>query len=64
MLLGFVLGPLMEENFPPRHADRPRRRDRVFHAPDLAVLLTTAIILLIVAALPKIRRRRDQVFVE
>jgi hypothetical protein len=27
-------------------------------------LLTTAIILLILAALPKIRRRRDEVFVE
>jgi hypothetical protein len=28
------------------------------------VLLSTAIILLIIAALPKIRRRRDEVFVE
>jgi len=35
-----------------------------FTRPISAVLLSTAIILLILAALPKIRRRRDEVFVE
>ncbi len=35
MLLGFVLGPLMEENLPPRHADRARRSLDLHHPPDL-----------------------------
>jgi putative tricarboxylic transport membrane protein len=64
MLLGFVLGPLMEENL--RRAMLIARGDATvfFTRPISAVLLTTAIILLVVAALPKIRRRRDEVFVE
>jgi putative tricarboxylic transport membrane protein len=35
-----------------------------FTRPISGVLLSIAIILLIVSALPKIRRRRDEVFVE
>jgi putative tricarboxylic transport membrane protein len=35
-----------------------------FTRPISAVLLCIAIFLLIVAAMPKIRRRRDEVFVE
>src|SRR5438876_2761389 len=64
MLLGFVLGPLMEENL--RRAMLIARGDATvfFTRPISAVLLSTAIILLIIAALPKIRRRRDEVFVE
>src|SRR6187200_2498044 len=46
MLLGFVLGPLMEENL---------RR---------AMLLALATLLLILAVLPMIRSKRDEVFVE
>src|SRR5262247_3766810 len=64
MLLGFVLGPLMEENL--RRAMLIARGDATvfFTRPISAVLLSIAIILLILAALPKIRRRRDEVFVE
>src|SRR5438874_1645538 len=64
MLLGFVLGPLMEENL--RRAMLIARGDVTvfFTRPISAVLLTIAIILLVIAALPKIRRRRDEVFVE
>jgi len=64
MLLGFVLGPLMEENL--RRAMLIARGDVTvfFTRPISAVLLSTAIILLVIAALPKIRRRRDEVFVE
>src|SRR5215468_9642544 len=64
MLLGFVLGPLMEENL--RRAMLIARGDATvfFTRPISAVLLTTAIVLLIIAGLPKIRRRRDEVFVE
>src|SRR5436309_4098239 len=64
LLLGFVLGPLMEENL--RRAMLIARGDVTvfFTRPISAVLLSTAIILLVIAALPKIRRRRDEVFVE
>src|SRR5213082_595088 len=64
MLLGFVLGPLMEENL--RRAMLIARGDATvfFTRPISAVLLSTAIILLVIAGLPKIRRRRDEVFVE
>src|SRR5881396_743991 len=64
LVLAFVLGPLMEENL--RRAMLIARGDvTVFLTrPISAVLLSTAIILLIIAGLPKIRRRRDEVFVE
>ncbi len=64
MLLGFVLGPLMEENL--RRAMLIARGDATvfFTRPISAVLLSIAIILLVIAAMPKIRRRRDEVFVE
>src|SRR3979411_446952 len=64
MLLGFVLGPLMEENL--RRAMLIARGDWMvfFTRPISAVLLGIPIFLLIVAAMPKIRRRRDEVFVE
>ena len=64
MLLGFVLGPLMEENL--RRAMLIARGDATvfFTRPISAVLLSTAIVLLVIAALPKMRRRRDEVFVE
>jgi putative tricarboxylic transport membrane protein len=64
MLLGFVLGPLMEENL--RRAMLIARGDATvfFTRPISASLLSLAIILLVIAALPKIRRRRDEVFVE
>jgi putative tricarboxylic transport membrane protein len=64
MLLGFVLGKLMEENL---------RRSLVFSRgsfsifvdrPISAVLLAVAAILLVVALLPSIRKGRDEVFTE
>src|ERR1043166_3338676 len=64
LTLGFVLGPLMEENL--RRAMLIARGDATvfFTRPISSVLLITAIILLVIAALPKIRARRDEVFVE
>src|SRR4030088_1273293 len=64
MLLGFVLGPLMEENL--RRAMLIARGDATVFItrPISATLIGIAIFLLIVAAMPKIRRRRDEVFVE
>jgi putative tricarboxylic transport membrane protein len=64
MLLGMILGPLMEENL--RRAMLIARGDpSVFLTrPISAGLLFIAVILLILAVLPTIRKRRDEVFVE
>jgi putative tricarboxylic transport membrane protein len=64
LLLAFVLGPLMEENL--RRAMLIARGEAtVFMTrPISAVLLQIALILLVVAALPKVRERREVVFVE
>ena len=64
MLLGFVLGPLMEENL--RRAMLIARGDVTvfFTRPISAGLLIVSIIMLVLAVLPMIRKRRDEVFVE
>jgi putative tricarboxylic transport membrane protein len=64
LVLGFVLGPLMEENF---------RRAMVLSEGDFTIFLrepislgflVVAALMLIVANLPKIRKRRDVVLAE
>jgi putative tricarboxylic transport membrane protein len=64
MLLGFVLGPLMEENL--RRAMLIARGDATvfFTRPISGGLLAIAMVLLILAVLPMIRKRREEVFVE
>jgi putative tricarboxylic transport membrane protein len=64
MLLGFVLGPLMEENL--RRAMLIARGDPMVFItrPISAGLIAVATVLLIIALLPTIRKRRDAVFVE
>jgi putative tricarboxylic transport membrane protein len=64
MLLGFVLGPLMEENL--RRAMLLARGDATVFLtrPISAGLIALSAILLIVAVLPMIRGKRDEVFVE
>ena len=64
MLLGFVLGRLMEENL--RRALILARGDMMtfLDRPISAALLAVAAILLVVALLPSIRKGRDEVFVE
>src|SRR5215467_5717920 len=64
MLLGYVLGPLMEENL--RRAMLIARGDPMtfVYRPISATLLALALFLLILAVLPMIRSRRDEVFVE
>src|SRR5262245_3809429 len=66
MILGFILGPLMEENL--RRAMLLSRGDPfVFVSPSkpisLGFLIASAILLMIVA-LPAIRKKRDEAFVE
>src|SRR6186713_2721996 len=64
MLLGMVLGPLMEENL--RRALLISRGDwTVFLTRPLsAVLMAIAASLLVLAVLPSLRKKRDEVFVE
>jgi putative tricarboxylic transport membrane protein len=64
LVLAFVLGPLMEENL--RRAMLIARGDvTVFLTrPISAGLIAIAVALLMIAALPMIRKRREEVFVE
>jgi putative tricarboxylic transport membrane protein len=64
LVLAFVLGPLMEENLR-RAMLIARGNASVFMTrPISAGLLLVALFLLTLAALPMIRKRRDEVFVE
>ncbi|HEV7547526.1 MAG TPA: tripartite tricarboxylate transporter permease, partial [Reyranella sp.] len=64
MLLGFVLGPLMEENL--RRAMLIARGDpsTFVTRPISGGLIALAAFLLVLAVLPMIRHKRDEVFVE
>lgn len=64
LLLGFVLGPLLEEHL--RRAMIISRGNALvfFERPISASLLALGLAALIVAVLPNIRRRRKEVFVE
>jgi putative tricarboxylic transport membrane protein len=64
LILGFVLGPLMEENL--RRAMLIARGDwTVFITrPISGALIGTAVLLLVLAGLPMLRKRREEVFVE
>src|SRR5215468_2334064 len=64
LVLAFVLGPLMEENL--RRAMLIARGDATVFLtrPISAGLIAVAVGLLVIAALPMIRKRREEVFVE
>src|SRR6202165_3953551 len=64
LLPGMVLGPLMDQNL--RRAPLISRGDATvfFTRPLSAVLMATAAFLLVLALLPSLRRKRDEVFVE
>src|SRR6266436_1675007 len=64
MLLGFVLGPLMEENL--RRAMLIARGDPTTFVtrPISGALIGIAVVLLVFAALPMFAKKRDQIFVE
>ena len=64
LLLGFVLGPLLEENLR-RAMIRARGDPTVFFTrPISATLLIVAVLILVVVLLPAVRKKRDEVFVE
>jgi putative tricarboxylic transport membrane protein len=64
LLLGFVLGPMLEENF--RRAMTIGRGDPTtfLTRPISLTLLLLSLLVLLIVLLPQIRRKRDQVFVE
>jgi putative tricarboxylic transport membrane protein len=64
LLLGFVLGPMLEENL--RRAMTISRGDpTVFVTRPLSlVLLLMSVAVLVVVFLPSVRKKRDEVFVE
>src|SRR5712692_7798495 len=64
MILGFVLGPLMEENL--RRAMLIARGDATVFLtrPISASLLAIALFLLVLAVLPSLRAKREEVFTE
>jgi len=64
LLLGFVLGPLLEENL--RRAMILSRGDPMTFVtrPISATLLALAVLVLIVVFLPSVRKKREEVFVD
>ncbi len=64
LLLGFILGPMMEENL--RRAMLLSRGDATVFVtrPLSAALLAISLLLLIIIALPAIRKKREEAFVE
>ncbi len=64
LLLGLVLGPMMEENF--RRALLLSRGDftTFIERPLSASLLGAAVVLVVLVALPNIRKKREEAFVE
>ncbi|MFC5086961.1 tripartite tricarboxylate transporter permease [Microvirga arabica] len=64
MLLGFVLGRLMEENLRRALIISRGSLETFIERPVSAGLLAVAVILLVIALLPSIRKGRDEVFVE
>lgn len=64
LLLGFVLGPMMEENL--RRALLLSRGDPVvfFTRPISATLLVLSFVLVVIVMAPSVRRKREEAFVE
>jgi putative tricarboxylic transport membrane protein len=64
LLLGFILGPMMEENL--RRAMLLSRGDPwvFFQKPISAGFLIASILLLVILALPALRKKREEAFQE
>ena len=63
-MLGFVLGPMMEENFRRAMVLSRRRRIGLHPQPISLGFLMLAAVMLVLASLPKIRRQRNAVATE
>ena len=64
LLLGFILGPLMEENLRKAVAIGRGEYLEILSRPLTAMLLASAIIVLLMALLPSVRKQRETIFVE
>jgi putative tricarboxylic transport membrane protein len=64
LLLGFVLGRLMEENLRRALIISRGELTTFVERPISAGLLAVAVILLLIALLPTVRKERDEIFVE
>jgi len=64
LLLGYVLGRLLEENLRRALAISRGELSTFLHRPISAALLAVAVLVLVVALLPAVRRGRDEVFTE
>ena len=64
LILGFVLGRLMEEKFRQSLLISGGNLNTFIDAPISATLLALTAVLVLVSLLPAIRRKRDEVFVE
>jgi TctA family transporter len=64
LILGFILGPLMEENL--RRAMLLSRGDPLvfFQRPISLTMLVIAALLLLIVIAPAVRKKRDEAFVE
>jgi len=64
LILGFILGPLMEENL--RRAMLLSRGDATvfFQRPISLTMLLIAALLLVIVLAPAVRKKRDEAFVE
>jgi len=64
LLLGFVLGPMLEENL--RRAMIISRGDATvfFTRPISAILMILAVLVLAVVLLPSVAKKREEVFLE
>jgi TctA family transporter len=64
LLLGLVLGPLMEENFRRALLLSRGNYSTFIERPLSASLLAVAVFLVIIVALPSIKKKREEAFVE
>ena len=64
LLLGFVLGPLLEEHFRRAMLISRGKPEAFLHRPIAATLLVLAVLAIVLAVLPALRRKRAEVFVE
>jgi len=64
LLLGFILGPMMEENLRRAMLLSRGSPDVFWTRPISATMFVLSIIMLVILALPAIRKKRDETFVE
>ena len=62
LLLGFILGPMMEENLRRALLLSARRHERLLHPSAVAGVPRRLRVLVVISLLPALTRKREQVF--